>query len=99
MDSQQGEPTALRRIGGPQAHKGGRDRCEGEAVARQGGTQFPRGLFPPASAGAFFGSLPGAVGAIAPFTPLWGALIKAVPVGDVTMLLAWWRAWQGAGSP
>jgi hypothetical protein len=26
-------------------------------------------------------------------------LNKAVPVGDVTMLLAWWRAWQGAGSP
>ena len=41
--------------GGSQTHKGGRVRCEGEAVARQGGTQFPRGLVSPAFAGALFG--------------------------------------------
>ena len=41
-------------VGGPQTHKGGRVRCEGEAVARKGGTQFLRGLVPPAFAGAFF---------------------------------------------
>jgi len=34
---EQGEPTAVKRIGGPQAHKGGRVRCEGVAEAMTGG--------------------------------------------------------------
>ena len=50
---QQGEPDRVSDPGGA-APKGGRVRCEGEAVARQGETQFPRGLFSPAFAGACF---------------------------------------------
>ena len=44
-----------RKRSGGRSPKGGRVRCEGEAVARQGGTQFPRGLVSPALAGACFG--------------------------------------------
>lgn len=33
------------------------------------------------------------------FHPPLGGIYQTVPLGDAAMLSAWWRAWQGAGSP
>jgi hypothetical protein len=90
--AQRGSQNRHKAVLGAAGPEGGRVRREGEAVARQGGTQFPRGLFSPAFAGAVF-SL-GAVGAVAPFTPLWGAFM---PLHLVPVVLVHRPAWLKTG--
>jgi hypothetical protein len=58
--SSRGEPTALRRIGGPQAHRGVESGAKAKPQLDRGERRSPADYFSPTSVGALFVSLPGA---------------------------------------